>query len=171
MVVTLEWWELELAAAVGVRRQAAALRSHLTNQRHVPEGTGLRVPVDDLWLNIVGACGELAAAKACGVYWDGSVDTFRRGGDLGPGWQVRTSLRPPGRLLIRPQDRDDDVFILVVGLCPWQLRVAGWITANEGRRVGKTEGYNGLPPACFVCPGALHPIVDLITEIRCALPG
>jgi hypothetical protein len=155
IVQRLTWWEFDLAASVGLRRQIEAMRDQRCNQR--------QTAADDLLVNVIGACGEMAAAKACGVYWDGSVNASRARGDIGPGWQVRTAYRtPPGRLTIRPRDRGDDVFILVFAEAPWHLLVLGWITGDEGRRVGIVEGYNGHEPAWFVEPSALHPIIDLV---------
>lgn len=154
-LVALGWWEFEMAAAVGLHRQVEALRDARPNQR--------QTAASDLLVHVIGACGELAAAKVCGVYWDGSINAARGRGDIGPGWQVRTAYQTaPGRLTIRPRDADDAVFILVFAETPWRLHVHGWITASEGRRVGVVEGYNGHEPAAFVRPEALHPLDDLI---------
>jgi hypothetical protein len=152
----LTWFEYDMAAAVGLRRQVEAMRDQRSNRK--------QTQTDDLLVHVIGACGELAAAKACGVFWDGSVNVNSARGDIGPGWQVRTSHEtPPGRLVIRPRDPDNAIFIHVFARSPSCMLVNGWITAHEARKVGIVEGFNGYDPACFVDVSALHPIVDLVS--------
>ena len=165
--VELQWFEVVLGAEVGLRRYAVSRASARRNARPLLSTTAVGTPCPEMWADIIGACGEMAAAKACGVYWDASVGRLHHcpGGDLSPGWHVRTARRAPGRLMIRDDDRDDDVYIAVLALDPWsptRFSVLGWMTAREARSVGVVEGYNGLDPASFVTADRLHPIEDLI---------
>jgi hypothetical protein len=80
--VELSWPEVALASQVGCRRMVEALRKAL------PDAYGCTG--EDGWTHHVqGAMGEMAFAKATGRYWDGSVNTFKAGGDVGT-IQVRT---------------------------------------------------------------------------------
>lgn len=141
--------ELNMAAGVGVARHMQALRENR------PDRYGARR--DDGWtIHIEGAAGELAVAKAMGRYWHAPVGTFRRGGDVGP-IQVRTRSDPTYQLLIRPGDRDSDVFVLVTGIAP-NFTVHGWIRARDAKRPEWLHPHGGRPPAYFVPQDALHPL-------------
>lgn len=144
--VTLEWYEVQLAAQVGVQRQLEALRQ----QR--PDRAGFR---GDGWgVHIEGAAGEMAFAKAAGRYWGATVNTFRFGGDVGD-IQVRTRSDPGYEMLIRPNDRNDDVFYLVTGRIP-EFTVVGWIRGAEAKRPRWLAQHGDRPAAYFVPHDALH---------------
>lgn len=145
--------ELEAAAEVGSRRHIEALK------RRLPDKHGY-AKADPWQIHIEGACGELAAAKALGLPWDGPVNTFRRGGDVGD-LQVRTRSNHDWDLLIRPKDRPDDVFILVTGVAPSYV-VRGWILGKHAQVPKYLKEYGGRPPAFFVPQRDLRPISELI---------
>lgn len=149
--ITLQWNEVSLAAWTGMQRQMKALAASRPD-RHGFTGAG--------WSeHIEGACGEVAAAKALGVYWTPTVNTFTAGGDVGA-LQVRTRSRDDYELLIRPQDRDEDVFILVRGKSP-SFSVVGWIRGRDAKRAEWMREHGGRPPAYFVPDAALQPIEAL----------
>lgn len=76
------------------------------------------------WGYDIEACGaEMAVAKFLNVYWEGHVRNFH-GHDVA-GRQVRHCVREDACLIIREHDKDEDKFILVVGLIP-TFRIAGW---------------------------------------------
>ena len=80
-----------------------------------------------------GACGEVAVAKAMGRYWGGSVNTFKSIGDLvSVGWEIRTRAEHSYDLIIRDDDQDDRVFVLVTGKAPNYV-VRGWIKAGDAK--------------------------------------
>lgn len=154
MKVTLDWSELELAAAVGLRRQISSMRDQ-REDKHGFSGPGWTIHIE-------GACGELAVAKALGRYWNGSVDNFR-GPDI-PDQEVRAAF---GRiqirtrsnayydLIVRPDDADQDVFILVTGRAP-EFEVHGWIRGREAKQEMWLRTYGDRPPAYFVPQAALR---------------
>lgn len=152
MTVTLAWYEVYLGAMVGVLRMVAAIRD---GKQHAYGSDP-----DDAWrCHIEGALGERAVAKATGRYYAGPIDTYRNGGDVGR-WQVKTR-RPGYELLVRDADRDDDVFVLVVGRVP-VYDVVGWTTGGAAKRPEYLKGHGGRPPAYFVPPADLRPLVELI---------
>jgi hypothetical protein len=109
-------------------------------------------------LHIEGACGELAAAKGLGVFWDGSINTFKRP-DL-PGVQVRTRSRHEYELIVRDDDAPGARFLLVTGQCP-RYCVRGWILGADARRDAWRQTHGDREPAYFVPHAALHPPATL----------
>lgn len=150
--------ELAYAAWVGVSRNVEALR----DQRQQTYGsTG-----DNAWtLHIEGAAGEMAAAKALDLFWNAPIGTYRRGGDIGA-VQVRTRSQHSYELIVRPDDRPDDVFVLVTGRAP-RYRVPGWITGREAMQPEWLHEHGDRPAAYFVPHAALHPL-STMTHDRAA---
>lgn len=137
--VVLERHEIEMVAAVGVRRRCASL-DRLAD-RHGYNG-------ENAWeQDIQAAAAELAVAKVINRYWDGSFDTYKRG-DVGS-LQVRSTKRPDGSLIVRPDDPDDAVYFLVVGEIP-EFTVIGWIKGQDAKQERYERAPGGRPPAFFV---------------------
>ena len=150
--VSLEWFEVARAALVGVSRNVEALRKGCVN----------RMPINDEWsIHILGALGECAFAKATGRYWSGSVNTFKRGGDVGA-IQVRTRSKHKYDLIVRNDDADDDVFVLVTG-GPHEFQVHGWIQGKDAKWDGFEANHGNHGPAYFVPKSRLFG-VDLLKE-------
>ena len=146
MEVVLDHSELELAAAVGLRRQLASLRDQ-REDRHGFSGPGWTIHIE-------GACGELAVAKAMGRYWNGGVDTFKAP-DLSGSIQIRTRSNADYDLIVRPNDADEDLFILVTGRAP-EFTVHGWIKGRDAKQEQWSRTYGDRPPAFFVPQSALN---------------
>jgi hypothetical protein len=161
--VELSWPEVALASQVGCRRMVEALRKAL------PDAYGCTG--EDGWTHHVqGAMGEMAFAKATGRYWDGSVNTFKAGGDVGT-IQVRTRSEAWYDLLIRPDARPEDIYVLVRGTGP-AFEVAGWCFAGDvaahsdaAERAGRPhwrKAHGGRVPAYFVPNSALRRAAELV---------
>jgi hypothetical protein len=110
-------------------------------------------------IDIEGAAGEIAAAKALGVYWGASVNTFKVGGDVG-GLEIRTRSKSEYELLIRDNDPDDSIFVLVTGRSP-NFEVVGWMKGKDAKREEWKQTHGGRPPAYFVPQSELHSIESL----------
>jgi hypothetical protein len=154
--VTLTWSEVMQAAMVGVMRQTTNLRDGRKDAH------GLGSELDGWGLHVEGCCGEMAAAKALGVFWSGSHGTLRVP-DIGEQFQVRTrTLRTQqsNSLILHPSDLDDAIFILVLGRVP-AYEVAGWIQGAAGKRPEHWKDPAGGRPAFFVPPSVLRPIQEL----------
>ena len=142
--VHLSQWELLQAALVGVRRHLEALRQKLPD-KHGLESAG--------WSeHIEGAAGEMAFAKFSGKYWSCSVNAFKAG-DVGE-VQVRTRSKDHYDLIVRSDDKDDDVFVLVLGRVP-RFRVVGWIWGREAKRGEFLREYGDRPAAYFCAPESI----------------
>jgi len=139
--VTLTDYELAQAAQVGCLRHIADIRRNKKPSANPNE-----------WqIHIEGACGEMAVAKAAGLYWGGSVNTFKQGGDiLSTKWEVRTRSRHDYDLIIRDDDPDDRVYILVTGTSP-TYSIHGWILAAEAKMMqGFRKDHGSYRPAFFI---------------------
>ncbi len=151
MKIHLASYETMMAVSIGGRRQIAAIYKGLKDQ-HGYEGSGWEVHIN-------AAGGEIAGAKAMDRYWSGSVNTFRCGGDVGE-IQIKTRSAHHYDLLVRPQDRDDDIFVLVTGVIP-DFRVHGWLRGRDAKKPEWLKTHGERPPAYFAPQFVLHPIVDL----------
>jgi hypothetical protein len=130
-----------MAAAVGLRRQLAAMRDGRQDRHGLDPEQGWRVHIE-------GACGELAVAKFLGRYWDGSVDTFRSIPDLGQA-EIRTRSKHSYELLIRKDDDPTKVYIHVTGRAP-HFRVRGWLRGWDAQREEWWQNHGGREYAWFV---------------------
>lgn len=138
--ITLSEWEAKIGAAIGTEREIQY--RFYCDWDHAD---GRRADVG--WqTQVEGACGEVAAAKALGLYWPATVNTFKDEYDLAD-FEVRTRSKHHYGLLVRDNDPDDRRFILVTGECPY-YKVWGWATAAEVRRHGTrlNPGNDGRPP-------------------------
>jgi hypothetical protein len=150
--VRLEWFEVSRAALVGVSRNVEALRKGLENSRPTR---------DSEWhVHILGALGECAFAKATGRYWSGSVNTFKTGGDVGA-IQVRTRSQHDYDLLVRDDDADGDIFVLVTG-GPNDFLVHGWMRGRDAKDARFRRNYGGYGEAYFVPKAKLSAIGPLV---------
>jgi len=109
IVVRLEGYEAEVAVLVGSSRNKSALKKE---SRDVYPSN----PVMSWGQHVEAAGAEMAVAKYLGLYWDGSVDTYRSGsGDL-PYTNIDVKHSQDGKWKVK--DRDDGELILVKGVMP-----------------------------------------------------
>ena len=140
MIVTLNEEELFLAHHIGGVRQRAAMRRGVP-----PEKPG---PLSAWDIHFIGAAGELAAAKALGLYWNGEW-----GHDVGP-YEVRTVSQSNYCLRVKKTDPYNKAFILVVTtppiMQPPTLELVGWKYADNAQTTQYwKEHWN---PAAFYVP-------------------
>lgn len=148
--VTLTWHEAAMASHVGWMRQLSAVKAG-KHDCHGYSGDG--------WSeHIEGACGEMAVAKMLGIFWDGSVNTWKAN-DL-PGLQIRTRSKHDYELLVRPSDADETPWVLVTGRCP-HYRIRGYLYGREAKRSEWLRDHGGRPPAYFVPHSHLRSVREL----------
>ena len=151
--VKIEWYEMFMAANVGITRRVVSLKNRLKSD--LPS-YGL-----DVWgCDIEGAIAELVVAKMTGRYWDGSVNKFKNGGDIGDLIQVRHTLKHENRLIVRDADHNDKPFVFVTGR-DGLYRVHGWILGRDAKRAEWREAPINRQPAFFVKQQDLNPIETL----------
>lgn len=151
MNVTLGWWELRAATL------AALDDMTFTRLEGNRQNAGQPGYVGD-WLAEVGTkarayAAEISVAKSRGFYWPPPHPASRRhdGDVVGPSGpvEVRHTVRPDGRLIVRPSDPDDRLVVLVRGDLP-VFEIAGSILIGQAKEVGSNEAPNGRPPCWFV---------------------
>ena len=125
--VTLNWYETDHAIQCGVDR---CISSWKKKRKHA---AGYK-PKDLFATTIKSAAAEMAVAKKLGIYWDGSVDTFKEKPDLDPDIEVRMSMMHPPLLIIRPNDIKWRRYVLVQNL---------WVHGHQP--AFKVLGYTGFP--------------------------
>jgi hypothetical protein len=149
--ITLTPSEILVAGTVGVSRYVENLRTH----RHPGRFDKGRNTITEhlLHTHIDGAVGEAAFAKARGVYWNGDIgDMYAPDVDS---WQVRTTRRDDGRLIVRTTDADDARFVLVRSRCP-NFQIVGWILGKAAKLPEWLTTTAGRPAAWFVPDTALQ---------------
>lgn len=148
--VTLNHSEMLIGSYVGARRRTESMLKGFKEKLN-------KVAADMGWnRDIEGAFAEMAVAKHLNIYYNFSVNTFKAP-DVGP-FQVRHTEIMGGRLILRPDDSDQQAFYLVVGTSP-TMYVVGWIYGRDGK---KDEWYCPKPePPCWMVPQtALIPVIS-----------
>ena len=141
MIVKLTEIEMEIAAFVGCKRRAES------RARNRAQGPGYNEA--EAWRNdIEGAAAEMAYCKATGIYWPGSINSFK-GPDCGELTQVRQTHHQNGCLIVRDRDPDDHFFVLVVGKCP-TFNIVGWIRGFDAKKNEFVRCPGEQDPAYFV---------------------
>lgn len=150
--VKLNLCEMAIAIVVGVFRELQGR----SKKRQAFNG----VPLERGWsVNIEGAAGELAFAKATDQFWSGAYGNLRAD-DVGP-FQVRTTAWDRGDLILHKKDADDRPFVLITGLMP-NYTIRGWAYARDGKReVWWRDGEKGRT-AYFMPQSALTDIRELM---------
>lgn len=147
--VTLEWFEVSRAAGIGVTRHIESRKRGF----YRPSWKGADWDVD-----ITGALGECAFAKAANLYWAGGVNTFRLP-DVG---KIQVRWRSQPSLAVKHTDADDEVFVLVTG-GPQEFTIHGWLLGKEA----KVDSYRkdlGHGEAFFVPQESLRPVSELFSK-------
>lgn len=156
MNVKLTASEVLMASNVGRSRHMRALLRE-QRPRFAEEYPGR------LWAaHIEGACAELAVAKVLGVYWAGTIDTYRAADMVFLGHDVEVRWRADGAFLkVRERDPDDRVVVLVKGQCP-AYEIVGWILGRHAKEnMWRRDPHQRGKPAYFVPWNNLQPIERL----------
>ena len=178
-IVTLTQEEHDLAVSVGRKYHSTARLERLTcgaDQFHPYARTE-----DKEWCHIIGALGEIAAAKYLKIPWNRAEDWFKKVADLGTRISVRTrSKRKYGRqwagLLVRKDDFDecppDMAFVAVIpaenewGIGQLGFDVTGWAYQRECEAWGHWETYNWRSPCLIVDRERQRPMSELLEMVK-----
>lgn len=152
----IELSSLEVGAGVrtGGLRQYQALKMG-KREAHGYKG-------NDGWqIQIEGALGEIAVAKFLNIYWDSSVNTWKTE-DL-KGIQVRTRSEHHYDLIIRKDDSEESLYILVTGRYG-KYNIRGWMEGSKCKDPQWIQTYAHREPAFFVPQKVLNPMDNLIIK-------
>lgn len=146
--VTLTQDDFDWGARIGYFRHISALKN-----KHA-RADGTKTTWDD---DINGALGEYVASVALGIEMNlpGGVGEP----DLKGGIEVRTIMSDDRRLLLKPKDKDDSPFVLVLGTdnhLVW--RIPGYLHGRDGK---KAVFKDPLRPIYLVDQQYLNPILEL----------
>ena len=122
--------ELWQAVAVGAHRRISCLFGRQNPQHYdAPDG-------DEWATEIESCCAEIAVSKHLGVYWSGGVFDGERAAHDVAGRQVRHTVYHTGKLIIYPEDKPEEKFVLVTGKAPNYV-IRGWAFAMDAQCKGR----------------------------------
>lgn len=101
---------------------------------------------------------EMIVARYFGLDYDINVSNGKRGADVGQGLEVRWTSYVGGNLIVYPNDRENDIAVLVVGKSP-VYHIAGWLPVAFARR---KRFKNPRQDSWWVDQANLNPIDTLI---------
>lgn len=145
------------AASVGQKRRREGRRQKL----RLEEGFGGNACMET---DIDGAAAELAFCRWMGIPWAAKVNTFHEP-DVDPNFQIRSTRWPSGRLIFRPNDPPDHLYVLLLGSMP-KFTVQGFIPGAKCRQIEWIKSVNGHPPAWWVPQDSLEPASMLIKKSK-----
>lgn len=114
--------EYQVISQIGVIRHTNALRLGRIDRNNADK-------LDGVTLHIHGALGEAAVAKHLNLYWMGG--SFRSV-DVGDRYEVRTTTRKDGCLILRDTDNSDSIFVFVT-IDNLTATIEGWIRGRDGK--------------------------------------
>ena len=154
--IRLNLLEVHLAGSIGLIRQEESLRKGLKD-KHGCDGS------DGFSIHIQGAAGEMVLAKYLQIYWMGSVNTFTKINDVA-NFEVKTRSKDSYQLLVRRDNKDSDIFVLVVGTIP-NFKIIGWLSGQEAKQEkwlkfhGDREGAYFVPNEELKSPSLLKGLI------------
>lgn len=101
---------------------------------------------------------ELVVARYFGLDFDIQARKGKREADVGKAIEVRWTSYIGGNLIVYPNDRDDDIAVLVVGKSPVYY-IAGWLPVSFCKR---KRFKNPRQDSWWVDQGNLNPIENLV---------
>jgi hypothetical protein len=101
---------------------------------------------------------EMVVARYFGLDYDVNVSNGKRNADVGKGIEVKWTSYINGSLIIYPNDRVDDIAVLVVNRSPDYWRV-GWLPVTDAMQ---KHFKNTSQDSWWVNQDSLNPIGDLV---------
>jgi len=142
--------EIEFAKGVVLKRYTESRKQNL---EHNPP---LKDTDDPLKNEFEGALAETAFAKEAKIPYTGDINTFKNP-DVGFTQQKGTTVEW-GSLIVRPNDKGEDAYVLVILLPNNKFRIVGWLRGKDARRDEWIKNPDNRGAAHFVHQRDLHPI-------------
>ena len=150
--VTLSTTEVMQASMVGIQWFMNGFEKGMQHKPPLPPEANALVN------NIEGACGEMAYAKARGLYFEPRLTAYK-GADFGDNVQVRTRSDHAYELMVRDNDNPEHFYVLVTGKAPVYC-VVGWIQGRDAMKPEWRKDWGGRGEAWFVPHKALTPFKE-----------
>lgn len=162
MEVELTKYELKYAEYIAKMRNTEALKVGKKNKFGLPNTED-----DDLQIHKIGAAGEMALAKAMNWYFNGHINTYKIGYDVYK-TQVRTATKSSHRLIVREDDKSDDIFVLVLKdeNNEQKFQIKGWLKGSQAKNNKYLQNPHNWKLAYFVPQSELNPISTLSAAIN-----
>jgi len=151
-IVKLTKFEAQVACMIGCERRLTNRYKEVGAKDYVKE---VQFELGGFERDIQAAAAECAFAKARDKYWDFSVNTFKKPdvGDI----QIRHTIRNGGKLIVRPDDSDDEIFVLVTGEIP-EFTIRGYMRGSEAKQDQFISNPGGGKPCWMVPQDNLRPV-------------
>jgi len=153
--VTLSFHEIAYAAQAGIMRRIDSMEKNLQKIQQA-ETSGWNIDID-------GACAELAVAKALNMHWGGHVGSFKAP-DVGE-LHIRSTNHANGQLIIRKNDPDEYVYMLVICKCP-DYKIIGGMSGRKAKAREITKGLNGKMDCWFIPQDDLFTAEEIFARIK-----
>jgi hypothetical protein len=101
---------------------------------------------------------EMVVARYFGLDYDINVSNGKRNADVGKGLEVKWTSYINGSLIIYPNDRENDVAVLVVGRSP-EYYIVGWLPVKMAMQ---KHFKNSQQDSWWIGQDSLNPIEDLV---------
>jgi len=101
---------------------------------------------------------EVIVARYFALPYSIDDSCFKRAADVGSGLEVRWTRYEAGQLIVYPNDREDDVAILVTGRSGKGFVIAGWMPVKVAR---KSRYKHGSQESWWIPQDRLSPIEEL----------
>jgi len=152
--LSLDRHEINYAKMIGNIRYNEAVKAGKKNQikRNL-------TPRQELEIHYAGAAGEMAFAKAMNYYFNATINTYKTGYDVHK-MQVRTRTKDHYDLLVRDNDNNNDIFVLVLKNVT-SFKICGWIKGSDAKKQQYFKNYGNMNPAYFVPQSHLNSIDTL----------
>jgi hypothetical protein len=151
-MVILTEAEIRLCAWVG--------RQRFLNARKLNRDPGLGPPHTTDENDIRGACSEFAASVLLNKCWRPRIGEICHP-DVGGVVEVRSTVRENGRLIVKPSDKDDAPFVLIVAnMEARRFRFGGWAFGRAAKNWPILSEFGD--PAHFVPQSALSSRATLL---------
>ena len=156
-MVNLHWWEVYQAAITGVMRHVKSIQDNRKSTPYMDSEYAR-------WgVNVEGAIAECAFAKAFGMYWGQSVDTFKEP-DVGNRVQVRQTEKDTHCLIVKEKDNDNHIYVLLIG-SRGHYWIVGWILGKDAKQKKWIFDPRKTGVVSYFVPQSeLHPI-ETIREV------
>ena len=152
--ITLEWYQIEQAALVGIKRFTEAKREGLVSRGVV-----------SCQNDIEAAGAELAVSVFLGARWFAGVNTYEEA-DVYPDIEVRLATATNRNLMIRcDRVHLERPYVLVYGGLP-TYKVIGWMRGEDAVRNEWRCNPHSFGEVFLVPVEELHPAEELRTEFR-----
>lgn len=160
--VRLTFAEIQHAWFVAGLRATAALKWKVYGRDGRPYRGRYGSDVFDPAVEVAGAIGELAAAKAFGLYWGNIIEPDDD--DVGGRINVRAANKRPFGLCIHPTDANDKPFLCADLSALPCVTLPGWAFAKEAKNKDWWKDPTGKNRHAFFMPVELLHSLDELAE-------